>query len=545
MDPLKLEAVDSRVTYATRFAGFGFSNLVAAIMLLIRYGIIHISGAYLIACWPLAVSMLTVGYVDMLWNPHTWWKAKLYLQAYTVLGALLSIFIFGFPTLIVAGWIAIMIAADIYFNRKQAMLSFIVFVVSVIAWFLLHRQHISLATIINYMSDFIAILLVYFMVSNILRLTFNSLKELEISHKKQEFEHKQLKSLVNSMTDGVIAVDENIKIILFNAAALNVLDINTLTSGVSLGDVLKPLDKNNQSIDIVSLVQQCRLPITNQDYHMKYSDGSTVNLYLGIAPVHMGYGAPSDRGYVLLIRDISREKSLEEEKDEFISIVSHELRTPVAIIEGSISNAQLMTDKIDVDPTIKKTLKTAHDQALYLADIVNDLATLSRAERGISEVDITEINVHEFIDKLARDYKLQIESKGLQLNVEVESTIGIIRSNELYVREIIQNFITNSIKYTNSGSITISAVAKDSGVCFSVSDTGIGIGKADQERVFDKFFRSEDYRTRKTSGTGLGLYTAMKLSNLINATLGLHSELGKGSTFTVLVPNIDKTLAPS
>lgn len=111
-------------------------------------------------------------------------------------------------------------------------------------------------------------------------------------------------------------------------------------------------------------------------------------------------------------------------------------------------------------------------------------------------------------------------------------------SAKLYVREILQNLITNALKYTEEGSVTISAMAASGGVAFSIADTGIGISKTDQEKVFDKFFRSEDFRTRASSGTGLGLYVTIKLARLIHAELDLTSELNKGSTFTVFFPNL-------
>jgi len=111
-------------------------------------------------------------------------------------------------------------------------------------------------------------------------------------------------------------------------------------------------------------------------------------------------------------------------------------------------------------------------------------------------------------------------------------------SSKLYVREVLQNFITNAIKYTETGSVAITAAPAKNGVVFSVTDTGIGISKGDQEKVFDKFFRSEDYRTRQTNGTGLGLYVTMKLARILHAEIDLRSKLNKGSTFSIFIPNL-------
>jgi signal transduction histidine kinase len=108
-------------------------------------------------------------------------------------------------------------------------------------------------------------------------------------------------------------------------------------------------------------------------------------------------------------------------------------------------------------------------------------------------------------------------------------------ASRLYLHELLQNFITNSIKYTKEGSVTVSVRNKDGLVTFEVKDTGIGISKADQAKVFKKFYRSEDYRTRETGGTGLGLYVATKLAKKLNTTINLSSRLNHGSTFSFAI----------
>lgn len=354
----------------------------------------------------------------------------------------------------------------------------------------------------------------------------------------EQLDHSRLTSLINSMADAVVAVDEKVRIVLFNGAALNILDINNMKEGDRLAKLFQPIDEDNQPVDIEKMVAETTLPTTNRDLRLKYSDESIINLYLSIAPVHLGYGESGQRGFVLLLRDITREKSLEEERDEFISVVSHELRTPIAISEGNISNAQLIAEKSGDINQIKQALKEAHNQVLFLADMINDLSTLSRAERGVLNVEVESINVHDLVMELASNYTPDAAAKGLKIKTELDPKLELLQSSKLYVREVLQNFITNAIKYTQRGHITISASVKDKGVEFAISDTGIGISKSDQERVFDKFFRSEDYRTRQSNGTGLGLYVTMKLARLIHADIRLTSELNHGSTFTIFIPNL-------
>jgi PAS domain S-box-containing protein len=353
-----------------------------------------------------------------------------------------------------------------------------------------------------------------------------------------KLDHERLESLVNSMSDGVIAVDENAKIVLYNGAALNVLDINAIQKGQSVEDVLKLTNENKDPLDTKRIILDSKTQNISRDYKLVYSDDSVASIYLSISPVHLGYGKKGDKGFVLIIRDITREKSLEEERDEFISVISHELRTPIAIAEGAISNAQFIADKTGDLEKVKEGLEAAHKQAVYLEGMINDLSTLSRAERGVLEDNIEDINIDEFVEGLLHSYAPDAEKKGLQLHIDIDPKLELLHSSRLYVQEILQNFITNSIKYTEKGSVTVYAKQRDGGVEFSVSDTGIGISKGDQARVFDKFFRSEDYHTRQQNGTGLGLHVTRKLAHMAKAKISLESELGKGSTFTIFFPNL-------
>ncbi len=353
-----------------------------------------------------------------------------------------------------------------------------------------------------------------------------------------KLEHQRLESLINSMADGVIATDEAGNIALYNGAALDILDINAIQKGDPIEQILKLTNADGDPLDTKSIVLGTKTQHTSRDYKLHYPDGSIVSIYLSVSPVHLGYGKTGDKGFVLIIRDITREKSLEEERDEFISVISHELRTPVAITEGAVGNALFIAEKTGDLEKIKEALENAHKQSIYLEDMINDLSTLSRAERGVLEKNIEDINAHEFVESLLSMYTGDAEKKGLKLHADIDPTLELFRSSKLYVQEIMQNFITNSIKYTETGSVTIIAKRADNGVTFEVTDTGIGISKGDQARVFDKFFRSEDYHTRQQNGTGLGLHVTRKLAQMAQAKITLESELGKGSTFTIYFPNL-------
>jgi len=175
---------------------------------------------------------------------------------------------------------------------------------------------------------------------------------------------------------------------------------------------------------------------------------------------------------------------------------------------------------------------------LYLAKMVNDLSTLSRAERGVADAG-EDIDVQELMHKLHTQYEKDASSRSLHLNLELGTKLGSVHASRLYLEELLQNFITNAIKYTHEGSITVTAKQKKGNVIFAVKDSGIGISRGDQQKIFNKFYRSEDYRIRETNGTGLGLYVSTKLSHKLGTQINLTSRLNHGSTFSFELPQSD------
>ena len=135
----------------------------------------------------------------------------------------------------------------------------------------------------------------------------------------------------------------------------------------------------------------------------------------------------------------------------------------------------------------------------------------------------------------------EVEKKGLKIIVENSSYVKQVSTSRVYLTEILENFLTNAIEYTQQGSITLSvknAPDAQDGIIFSVADTGYGIGDSDKDKIFTKFYRAEDYKTKNTKGTGLGLYLTLKLAKAIDGKIWFISELNKGSTFFLQIPTI-------
>jgi signal transduction histidine kinase len=223
-------------------------------------------------------------------------------------------------------------------------------------------------------------------------------------------------------------------------------------------------------------------------------------------------------------------------------VASHELRTPLTVAQGDIS---FLLSDAPKDAEQTELLNGALRSLQQLSHIISDLTNLAQVENEQLDVQVEPLNPIALLHDFQSDYTSQAKEKGLELNIDIDPhlTSATILTSRYVVREIISIFLTNAIKFTEKGSVTIRVMnPKDesAGVTFAVRDTGIGISQSDQKKIFKKFFQSEDYSTRVHGGTGLGLYIAQRLAKRITAKLWFETKLGEGSTFYLWVPPYTK-----
>lgn len=348
-----------------------------------------------------------------------------------------------------------------------------------------------------------------------------------------------LTTLINNLSSGIIRLDQQFKINLYNASTLAILDTNATLTGRLISEVVPLTDLNDQPVDLVKLIQKTNRTRVDDELIYTYQTGEKIRLELTISPIKNVYGVTEVGEYILILRDVTLAKNLEMERDEFVSVISHELRTPIAIAEASLSNLELMLTQ-KTDPIImSNALKKSHQQIVFLADMTNDLASLARADRA-EIVQFELVDLSKMIQGLFEKYQPEVTAKGLQFDLDLDPKLTKIATQPLYLEEILQNLLTNAIKYTENGGITLAAYMTARYVEIAVIDTGLGINKNQQAKIFDKFYRVEDYKTRQTGGTGLGLYVANKLAHKLGAEIKLKSRVGFGSTFSLLLPKSTK-----
>ena len=362
-------------------------------------------------------------------------------------------------------------------------------------------------------------------------------EELSKSRIQGAMQKEQLTAIINNLASAIITTDKRGVINIYNAATLSLLDTNKSLAKKPIDEVLRLVDLDGKKFSVAKTLKNINSIESNSNLIYKLDGDDFLRVELSMSPIKSSYFKRNHSevsGYILIISDITKAKSLEEERDEFISVISHELRTPVTIVEGSISNLMVMLDrKIINSAKFKSALKTAHEQTVFLSSIINDLSTLSRAEKDIRS-NLEKIDVSSLLTNLFKRYADEAKKKDIKLNLDMAGVSDYVIANSLYLNEALQNIMTNALKYTPKGTITIGSKKEKNRIVIFVSDTGIGISKTDQQHVFEKFYRSEDYRTRETGGTGLGLYVTAKLVSLMGAKINLESRLNHGSTFSLI-----------
>jgi PAS domain S-box-containing protein len=483
------------------------------------------------------IPWVIAGIIQFMFPIKKQWAAWLFLAVNHLFAILSLLFIASFSTSLSPLWIVLFLASHIYFPRIGVRFSIILLFLTAILDTLLHFSMGTLATNMVIAFGVTALGLTAIELGRVQEK--NSLR----SHIQEALQRDRILTIVNNLADAILSTDRNGVVQVYNAASLNLLDTNESLNGQHIDDILTLYGPGDKPVSLFKTLKDSHSVVVRDDLTLTL-EGETLRLEVTYSPIRSSYSrskkAETEDGYIMILRDVTKAKSLEEERDEFISVVSHELRTPITVAEGTISNVQLMMERGDIPADVlKESITTAHDQIIFLSKMVNDLSTLSRAERGVADTP-EPIDVRELIDGLFNEYAPQAKKKGLHFDLDTTPLLGQVSASRLYLKELMQNFITNALKYTKEGSITLRIKRADNKLTFEVKDTGIGISKSDQAKIFNKFYRSEDYRTRETGGTGLGLYVAAKLAKKLNTKIKVDSRLNHGSSFSFTLPVEDK-----
>ncbi len=361
------------------------------------------------------------------------------------------------------------------------------------------------------------------------RVQRNSLQSLE---SEKSVLSSRLLALINSLGDAVAAVDASGRITIANAALSELSGTEADLLGKRIATVLPLKHAFKPNLDWSEALRTA--PSRYRDYTLQADNANPISVELTISPIPHDKSAKPE--YIVHCHDITQDKSLDEQRQEFIAVASHELRTPLAFIEGALSLALSSPDNI-ADAESRTFLEKAHHNIRFLSSMVDDLTLLARAQNDAIEIQPQVVEPDKLINQLVEEYASQATAKHLSLKTDIKPGIATVLSTEYHIEQIMRNLISNAIKYTKSGEVIVSAQpAQNEGVLFSVRDTGPGISQIDQKKLFTKYFRSEKFQTRETGGTGLGLYISQEVARRIDAKLWCTSQVGHGATFFLEVP---------
>jgi two-component system phosphate regulon sensor histidine kinase PhoR len=253
------------------------------------------------------------------------------------------------------------------------------------------------------------------------------------------------------------------------------------------------------------------------------------------APVRASEEGGTAIGAVLVLHDISELRRLERVRQDFVANVSHEFKTPLTAIRG-FAETLLGGALDDVDHRVR-FVEIIQDHAERLTRLTDDLLKLSTIEAGKMELELLTVSPPELLKMCADTASFAAKKKQQTIKIECARDLPSVRGDSGRLRDVLQNLLDNAVQYTPAGGHIVASAARDGDeIVFTVADNGIGIPQAEQERIFERFYRVDEGRSREVGGTGLGLSIARHIAEAHGGRVWVESAIGQGSRFHFSVP---------
>ena len=344
-------------------------------------------------------------------------------------------------------------------------------------------------------------------------------------------ERNRSSAILRSMVEGVAVIDSQERLVFCNRAFS---EIWNLDSAAIEG---RPMIEAVRNSDLLGLIRRA----------LRGEEGLRSDITLGIVqhrsfsatatPVQSLEGAAAGdkpSGAVVVLHDVTELRRLERVRHDFVANVSHEFKTPLTAIQGFAET--LLSGALEDPRNNRRFLEIIRDHATRLAVLTDDLLKLARIEAGKLEVQFGPVQLAEVIERCAETAQLKANRKQITLEIEVPPNLPAVHGDASLLRDVVQNLLDNAIQYTpEGGRVRVIATAGPREAVVTVDDTGMGIPLAEQERIFERFYRVDVARSREAGGTGLGLSIAKHIVEAHGGRLWVESEVGRGSKFSFSV----------
>jgi signal transduction histidine kinase len=335
-------------------------------------------------------------------------------------------------------------------------------------------------------------------------------------------EREQAANVLDAVGDGIFLVDGAGVVRLWNRAA-------ALAMGVD-GDAVRGKPVVEVLPEWGALV--ARIPVAGDGAAAR---PATLPVHIGGRDLWLSFVAVRNAdGIVYAFRDLTSQRRLEEEKSDFISTISHELRTPMAAVYGAAQTLLERDGQLTPDQK-REMLEMVASQAARLGQITEAVLLATQLDRGTLPVVPEPVDVGELTRATVEAMRSQLPPSA-DVDVDVAPEVGTASGARDRIQQVLVNLLDNAVKYGGDGRVSVRVEPANGAVRILVADSGPGIPFAEQQRIFEKFYRSGPELTRAPGGTGLGLYISRELVQRMGGRLDVHSEPGAGATFVVELP---------
>jgi two-component system, OmpR family, phosphate regulon sensor histidine kinase PhoR len=350
------------------------------------------------------------------------------------------------------------------------------------------------------------------------------IEELQRKSRQLQESTERLETVLGSMVEGVVAVDEGQRILFANRAARNLLDLQ----------IANPVGR-----PIWEVIRHARI---DEVIRTVLAGGEAPNLEIDLPRKHAVLAVLASRlpgnptsGVVLVFHNVTELRRLENIRREFVSNVSHELKTPLTAIQAYAET--LLDGALDEPEHRTKFVERIGEQAGRLHALIQDLLRLAQIESGENVFDVRAVEVSPVVRECIDEHLAVAESKSQRLVTQAPAADVNVLADEEGLHTILSNLVDNAVKYTqDGGTISVRWRIDDGMARIDVQDNGPGIPQEHQSRIFERFYRVDRARSRDVGGTGLGLSIVKHLVQEFDGSIGISSEPGSGTTFTVKLP---------
>ncbi len=359
-------------------------------------------------------------------------------------------------------------------------------------------------------------------------------------YRKTRQDMAKIEGILNSLTDGLIVVDEELRLILANPTFLEFMGTTDHEYGEPLERVLTRQDlvikASRITLDDVR-ERVLQMGDTLSDEVIIRRDDEELCMHLYCVPLRQDSDIV---GAVMLAHDITELKRLDSMKSHIISVVSHELKTPLTSIRG-FAGLMLAERFGPLSDKQRHYLTIVADQAEQLTGLINSLLDLSKIESGVLKLQMEPLDATELIQGCLTQFSHLAEEKNVAVSVQVAEHLPELYGDRRYISQVISNLVGNALKFSDKpGSIRIAAKQRGEFCLLSVADQGLGISAGDLKRIFDKFFQADSSSSRRQSGSGLGLTITREFVRAHGGDIWVKSKQGAGSTFYLTLPLVGK-----